>query len=154
MSSDEDGVQLMAAFKSAGPREAAPPTRQSSHSAEESGSEDTLGSEEDRSQVQTPLQSRRAVCVRAKPANKKDEFVYYEAIPEVEEILRSYPGKKVLYDVRMYDQTTKQVSAFGKGGQTESRGNSKSRAGEAPGLLVSVYIICLMHLSAPSLHLI
>ena len=86
MSSDEDGDQLMAAFKSAGARKAAPSAQRSSPSAEDSGSENTLGSKQDRPQVQAPSQSRRAVCVRVKPANRKEEFVYYEAKAEVEEI--------------------------------------------------------------------
>jgi hypothetical protein len=141
MSSDEDGAELMAAFKSAGTRKAAPPASRSTHSVQDSDSEDTLGREQNHSQAQAQSQSRWAVCVRVKPANRRDEFVYYEAEAEIEEIIRSYPGKKVLYDVRMSDGTAKQVSAFGKGSPTERLGRGKGRAGASPGLWICLYTV-------------
>jgi hypothetical protein len=145
MSSDEDSAQLMAAFKTAGSRKAAPPaTTQTSHLVEDSESEDTLETEEGHSRVQAPSTSRRVLCVRAEPPNRRDEFVYYEPSQEVEEILRSYPGKKMLYDVKMLDKTTKQVSAFGKGSPTEGLWSSENREDEALALWIFVYIICQM----------
>jgi hypothetical protein len=141
MSSDEDGAELMAAFKSAGTRKAAPPPApRSTRSVQDSESKDTLWSEQDRSQAQAQSQSRRAVCVRAKPVNRRDEFVYYEAEAEVEEIIRSLSGKEVLYDVRLSDATTKQVCAFGKGSPTDGPGRGKGRAGASPELWKSLYI--------------
>jgi hypothetical protein len=95
------------------------------------------------------------VCVRVKPVNRRDEFVYYEAEAEVEEIIRSFPGKEVLYDVRMSDETTKQVSAFGKGSPTECLGRGKGRASASPGLWTCLYIDPPNSpLSVSSLHLI
>jgi hypothetical protein len=123
MSSDEDSAQLMAAFKSAGRRKAAlppPPAQQPVHIVEDSNSEHSLEVEEDRSKPQALSGTRRALCVRVKPVSRKDEFVYYEPPEEeVVEILRDYPGRKMVYDVRMSDDSTKQVSEYSKGSPTE-----------------------------------
>jgi hypothetical protein len=144
MSSDEESAQLMAAFKSAGTRNVAPPpVQQSVHTVSDSGSEHSLGNEEVRSQPQASSGTRRALCVRVKPANRKDEFVYYEPIEEeVVEIMRAYPGRKMLYDVRMSDNTIKQVSEFSKGSPAGDSWSSKGSVVEAFTIGTAIYITC------------
>lgn len=68
--------------------------------------------------------------------------MYYEPKEEVEEVLRQYPGSKMLYDVRMSDRSTRKVSEFGKGSPAKSWWSSKGTAGEAFGLWLSLYIRC------------
>jgi hypothetical protein len=121
MSSDEDGVELMAAFKRNGTRKSAQPSTEapSSFVAGDSISEPTPTAEEDRIESHIPSGPRRALCVRIPPVDNQSEYVYYEPAEEVEEIIREFSRKgEVLYDVRLFGHVTKQVSAHGKGSFT------------------------------------
>ncbi|KAF1945307.1 hypothetical protein EJ02DRAFT_451612 [Clathrospora elynae] len=124
MSSDEDGAQLMAAFKNKRPNSrkssAAPPkpAKQRSFSpgavfSEEDNSED----EADSNTINgtTPSRSRKAVCVRVPPVQDKSQYVYFEPKDEVEGILREFSkkgGKKgeMLYEVKLFGDSTKQIT--------------------------------------------
>lgn len=111
----------MAPFKKSKGRKPAPPKipeRSKSSSADilaenASGTEDgTPGSER--------TTTRRALFVRPKPIVKKDEYVYYEPKDEVEGIIREYSRKgDMFYEVRLFGDTTKEVSEHGKGSSLE-----------------------------------
>jgi hypothetical protein len=125
MSSDEDGVDLMAAFKSKGARKATPPRaverRQPSPAVSDSKAS---GSENASSRPNKPT-TRRAVCVRAKPLDDRSEYVYYEPKDEVESIVREFSRKgDVIYEVRLFGDRTKQVSESGKGTPWSSKGRA------------------------------
>ena len=78
-------------------------------------SERSPGAEEVAPRAQSP-KTRRALCVRVKPVKKKDEYVYFEPKDEVEGILREFSKKgDMLYEVRLFGDKTKHVSASGKG---------------------------------------
>jgi hypothetical protein len=119
MSSDDDGAELMAAFKSRGARKAAPPkiAEQPAQSPEASASGHNSEGESGRSLSNTS-RTRRALCVRVEPIDDKEEYVYYEPKDEVEGILREFSKRKggdLLYEVRLFGDKTKQVSDSGKG---------------------------------------
>ncbi|KAF2830729.1 hypothetical protein CC86DRAFT_343714 [Ophiobolus disseminans] len=111
MSSDEDGSQLMAAFKGGG-RNAAPPkvAKQPTLSPADLMSEHSSEAEVDTPRSEKPT-TRRALCVRVEPVDKKDEYVFYEPKDEVEGILREFSKKReVLYEVRLFGDNTKQIT--------------------------------------------
>jgi hypothetical protein len=119
MSSDEDGAELMAAFKRNGAQKSAqsPTEALSSFVAGDVITEPTLEAEEDRIESHDPSRPRRALYVRAKPVDNESEYIYYEPAEEVEEIIREFSRKgEVWYDVRLFGGGTRQVSAHGKGG--------------------------------------
>jgi hypothetical protein len=119
MSSDEDAAGLlMAAFKKkpSGRKSSAPPPRpatQTSFSPAAMFSED--GSEEIGTiHVEIPPPRRKAVMVRVQPKKiNKQEYRFYEAKDEVEEIIREFTARKgdMKYEIRIFPEQTKQVSA-------------------------------------------
>jgi hypothetical protein len=117
MSSDEDGAELMAAFKRNGARKSAqPPTNAPSSTVAGDSTSEPTPTPEDRIESHDPPIPRRALCVRVKPVDNESEYVYYEPTEEVEEVIREFSRKgEVLYDVRLLGGVTKQVSAHGKG---------------------------------------
>jgi hypothetical protein len=123
MSSDEDGAELMAAFKRKGARKAAPPPRTEVEATpvEDAVSEHTAEAEAEKELTPKPLATRRAICVRVKPVSNGEEYVYYDPVEEVEEIVNEYSHKgDMLYEVKLVGNIQKQVSAAGKGKPSES----------------------------------
>jgi hypothetical protein len=121
MSSDEDGATLMAAFKKKGARKSAPPPRTEVEATpgEESLSDHNAEAEAEKEPTPKPPISRRAVCVRVKPVNNRDDYVYYDPAEEVEEIVKEYSKEgDMLYEVRLTGNIKKQVSVAGKGRPT------------------------------------
>ena len=128
MSSDEDGVALMAAFKIGGhkalPRQSAPRhSRSPNTSVPHSVSEE----EENTTMSRSPPRTRRLAYIRAPPVRNKSEFEYYELEDEVVEINQEYSRRgEMLYQVRLSSGKIKEVSdtkvhvregfARGKGG--------------------------------------
>jgi hypothetical protein len=117
MSSDEDGAELMAAFKRNGARK---PAQESTNVPSSTVAGDSTSAStptpEDRIESHDVPMPRRALCVRVKPVDKESEYVYYEPAEEAEEVIREFSRRgEVLYDVRLLDGATKQVSAHGKG---------------------------------------
>ncbi|KAF2130237.1 hypothetical protein P153DRAFT_430497 [Dothidotthia symphoricarpi CBS 119687] len=118
MSSEEDGVDLMAAFKKGGRKStrsstAAPPelSKRASFSPGDFFSDQSSGGDDDTIQVVLPAATRRAVCVRVRPVQDKDEYTYYEPQDEVERILReSNRGKELMYTVRLVGDQTKEIT--------------------------------------------
>jgi chromodomain-helicase-DNA-binding protein 4 len=141
MSSDEDGATLMAAFKKKGTRKAVSPPRTEVEATrvEDSVSDNTVEAEEAEAEKEpTPKlpPTRRAVCVRVKPVSNRDDYVYYDPVEEVEEIVKEYSRKgDMLYEVRVTGNIKKQVSVAGKGRPTETFGSGKDTvvAAIAPG---------------------
>ncbi|KAF2874432.1 PHD/FYVE-zinc-finger like domain-containing protein [Massariosphaeria phaeospora] len=107
MSSDEDGADLMAAFK----RTAigAPPRgrRQTSFSpgdfvSGESSGEDTRVA---------PDSMRKLVAVKAPPVRNRHQYTYYEPKDAVERILREFQKRgELMYEVKLTDGRTEQVN--------------------------------------------
>jgi hypothetical protein len=130
MSSDEDGATLMAAFKQNGHRKAAQlPSRQRiSKSPDVAMSERSAtvdGSVSLPEEVHLP---RRAICVRVKPVHDREEFTFYEPQEEIEDIIREFKRRGDMhYEVRLFGDTTKEVSARGKGRANSLPGRSKGR---------------------------
>ncbi|KAF2036763.1 hypothetical protein EK21DRAFT_106074 [Setomelanomma holmii] len=113
MSSDEDGAQLMAAFKRKGERKAArlPAVEQESLIVANSVPEGSVDSKDRTSRALSPLKTRRALCVRVKRLDRTDEYVYHEPKDEVEGILREFSRKgDMLYEVRLFGDRTKQIT--------------------------------------------
>ncbi|CAO2655961.1 Nn.00g047640.m01.CDS01 [Neocucurbitaria sp. VM-36] len=115
MSSDEDGAQLMAAFKKQGGRNssAAPPKspKPTPFSPGDFISDDGLADEEHATTGASPPKSRIAICVRASPIRNKHEYTYYEPKDEVRGILRKFTrGREMMYEVRLWDNSTKVIT--------------------------------------------
>ncbi|KAH6106182.1 hypothetical protein HBI81_252880 [Parastagonospora nodorum] len=89
MSSDEDGAQLMAAFQRKGSRKAAPPPEPSRIASPVEPAEPDQDVEATGRDAEEPG-VRRALYVRVKPVSNRDEYVYYEPVEEVEEIVKGY----------------------------------------------------------------
>ena len=123
MSSDDDGAQLMATFKRNSGRNAAPlkVAERPATSPGEFISENSSGAEDGTSRSDS-TRARRALCVRVKPIDRKDEYVYYEPRDEVEGILREYSKKDdMVYEVRLFGDKTKQVSESSKGSASDQQ---------------------------------
>lgn len=117
MSSDDDGTVLMAAFKK-GAKPAPRQRNEQSFSPGQFFSEDSSSSEvpSTRARSQRPSQQparRVAVAVRVsgRPPSNADEYVYYEAKPEVAGIIReNYQKGKIMYEVKLSTGETQHVS--------------------------------------------
>jgi hypothetical protein len=117
MSSDEDGAELMAAFKkNAGPK-ATPLDKAQSHGpVEESTATHNSEPGRSRSREEPTSKTRRALCVRVRPVLDRDAYTYFEPEDEVEEILREFSRRgDMLYDVMLLSGSSKQVSVPSKG---------------------------------------
>jgi hypothetical protein len=112
MSSDEDSSALMAAFKkSADPKTVLQPRTSQPVSSPQPPSEDREDIEHGTAKVIRPSQARKALCVRVKPVENKEEYTYYEPRDEIVEIMREFPKNgELLYQVRLFGGITKQVS--------------------------------------------
>jgi hypothetical protein len=118
MSSDEDGVALMASFKQKGSRKPAqvPSRQRASRSSEIAMSEQSATIDGGNSQSEEVRLPRRAIGVRASPVHDREEFTYYEPQEEIECIVREFKRKgDMYYKVRLFGDTTKEVSMHGKG---------------------------------------
>ena len=125
----------MAAFKRKGGRPTAPrpATEQPSPYSSNGGSARSVETQDRSSRAPSRPRTRRALCVRVKPIEKKDEYVYYEAKDEVEGILREFSKKgDMFYEVRLFGDRTKQVSAAGKRDPSNASPSSKGRAHAVP----------------------
>jgi hypothetical protein len=130
MSSDEDGAQLMAIFQKQTSRNAPSPQRkeQPSVPARDLVLEHSPEAEGSMSRAQSPRKTRRALCVRVKPVENKDEYTYYEPRDEVEAIVREFSKRgNMLYEVRLSDGSTKQVSVLGKGSLSGTSAGVKAK---------------------------
>lgn len=130
MSSDEDGAQLMATFQKQTSQNAPSPQRkeQSSVPARDFILEHSSEAERGMSRAQSPRKTRRALCVRVKPVENKDEYTYYEPRDEVEAIVREFSKRgKMLYEVRLSDGSAKQVSVLGKGSLSGTSAGVKAK---------------------------
>lgn len=140
MSSDEDAVQLMAAFRRGGatapksatapesatgtpaPRRSTPrhsPPRRSPaqlHSPRKRSStaiqDSESGSDEHAAAAESPPKVRRLLHIRPQPVANKHEYTYYEPRDEVESIVyeSTQRGSDVAYVVKLVGGGTKEVS--------------------------------------------
>ncbi|KAF1845477.1 chromodomain-helicase-DNA-binding protein 4 [Cucurbitaria berberidis CBS 394.84] len=113
MSSDEDGAELMAAFKKQGGRQstATSSNKPASFSPGDFISDDGSGGEEHHSQVGSSRKMRRALCVRPSPVRNKNEYTYYEPKDEVEGIIREFTRRgEMLYEVRLWSDKVKVIN--------------------------------------------
>lgn len=115
MSSDEDGSELMAAFKKKDDRKLITARPKSPEPAAFSPgnfiSDDGSGGEEHVTTVASLPKSRRAVCVRPSPIRNKHNYTYYEPQDEVHSILREFTRKgEIMCQVRLWNDKSKVVS--------------------------------------------
>jgi hypothetical protein len=122
MSSDEDGAELMAAFKKNAGLKATPVEKmQSPGPAKEPTATHNSEPERSRSRASSVPKTRRALCVRVRPILNKDEYTYFEPEDEVEEIIGEFSRRRdILYDVKLISGVSKQVSASSKGGPVKA----------------------------------
>ncbi|KAF2706482.1 hypothetical protein K504DRAFT_459785 [Pleomassaria siparia CBS 279.74] len=133
MSSDEDGSDLMAAFKkgsakttktpSKAPAKAAkatttraakepsPRRKHASFLPEQSISDESSGDKPASRKQGSPPSVRKAIVVRAPPVRNRSEYTYYEPKDTVENIVREYSRKGLIrYEVKLTNGNTRQVT--------------------------------------------
>jgi len=122
MSSDEDSASLMAAFKrgsekysintSAATSSKPPPSRRKPSFSPEQFISDGSSTDGGEIRGQVPLlYKRKAVAVRAPPVRNRSEYTYYEPSEIVQSIVRKSQRRgKIIYEVKLIDGNTKQVS--------------------------------------------
>lgn len=135
MSSDDDAVQLMAAFRKGGatrssatapksasgtparrstprrsPARREPPKKRASVPVENFLSESSSG--EDAINAESPPKVRRLLHIRPKPVTNREEYTYYEPQEEVESIVKESikRGSDIAYVVKLVSGGTKEVS--------------------------------------------
>jgi hypothetical protein len=125
MSSDEDGAELMAAFKKGG-RSAPPKPRQPSVSPGMFISEDS--STEESPMNPTPSLFRRvAVAVRVKPIKNREDYAFYELKDEVARVLREFRLKgDIMYEIKLTNGNIQQVSQPRCSAAAQSKGVTQS----------------------------
>lgn len=108
MSSDEDGVQLMAAFK----RKSAPaPKAQPAVLSPAAFISDDGSDVEPNPRTEIQRKPRRALEVRLSPVRNREQYTLYEPEDEIDSILREYNKRgTMMYGVKLWSGATKQVS--------------------------------------------
>ncbi|KAF2642782.1 hypothetical protein P280DRAFT_506129 [Massarina eburnea CBS 473.64] len=112
MSSDDDGADLMAAFKKDGRGKPTPRTRErTSFSPGNFISDQSSGEDDLVAKRPAPAVKRKAVAVRPSPVRNRHEYTYYAPVVTAEKIIREISkGKDLIYEVRLAGGHTKQVS--------------------------------------------
>lgn len=128
MSSDDDGSDLVAAFKKGAPKgavkqapkrasgQAPPPHKQASFSPRQFISDNESGEGEGEGGTSIPFttSTRKAIAVRAAPVRNRSEYTYYEPRDAVENIVRELQRKgNIMYEVKLTNGRTQQVSLPG-----------------------------------------
>ena len=115
MSSEEDGAELMAAFKRGSGKKTRTrtPQREAKELAFLPGNfiSDQSSEENGTATKQSPVVTRTMVAVRAPPVRNRDEYTYYAPKEAVGSIVREFTKKGILmYEIKLKSSITKQVS--------------------------------------------
>lgn len=110
MSSEEDGAQLMAAFKKKSKREPSAvvhPTFTPRRAASDALPPAPIAF----TPVNRPAPKRELISVRVSPVRDRQQYEYYAPEDEVEEIVREYVKQgEMMYEVRLVGGKSRQVS--------------------------------------------